>query len=234
MLSIIPGPVSFPCKGCNVTFDKKSKLSFHKPCCSENVNIQNANAIENVETDDPNSTKDVFLPEEAVREEPLPVSNCQLIIQDDFHNESLNTSNSETKEDQSVFFGGTGFKMPDNFDLPDEIIQEQLPTGRTSTPIRYADHGDKEKRKEEKHKEEKRKETSSKTSSSKVSQPIPTSSRQSSIEEKTSKGLQIFEISPNTLSMLSIFDREIHLEVTYASSKIRQGRINFVKFISIS
>ena len=101
MLSIIPGPVSFPCKGCNVTFDKKSKLSFHKPCCSENVNTQNANAIENVETDDPNSTKDVFLPEEAVREEPLPVSNCQLIIQDDFHNESLNTSNSETKEDQS-------------------------------------------------------------------------------------------------------------------------------------
>ena len=196
-------------------------MSFHTPCCSKNVNTQNIIAVDNVETDDPNSTKEHFVHEEVVPKEPIPVSNCQLIIQDDFHNESLN--NSETKEDQSVFFGGTGFKMPDNFDLPDEIIQEQLPTGRTSTPIRYADHGDKEKRKEEKHKEEKRKETSSKTSSSKVSQPIPTSSRQSSIEEKTSKGLKIFEISANTQSKLSIFDREINLEVTYTSGKIRRG-----------
>lgn len=34
---------------------------------------------------------------------------------------------------------GSGFQMPDNFDLPDEIIQEQLPAARyTSTPIHYA------------------------------------------------------------------------------------------------
>merc|ERR1712228_304561 len=33
----------------------------------------------------------------------------------------------------------SGFRMPDNFDLPDEIIQEQLPTAKyTSTPIRYS------------------------------------------------------------------------------------------------
>ena len=37
------------------------------------------------------------------------------------------------------YLGGTGFQMPDNFDLPDEIIQGQLPMARyTSTPIRYA------------------------------------------------------------------------------------------------
>ena len=195
---MISGPGSFTCTACNVTFDKKSKLSFHKPCCSENVNTQNVVPVDNVETD-PNSTKEHFLPVEVVPKEPLPVSNGQLIIQDDFHNESLNTS-TETMEDQSVFFGGTGFKMPDNFDLPDEIIQEQLPTGRTSTPIRYADPGDKEKQKEEKCKE-----ATSKISTAKVSQSIPTSSRQSSNEEKSSKGLNLSIIFANAFFSFRIF-----------------------------
>ena len=52
------------------------------------------------------------------------------IVQDDFVKDD---------GDKCLVGGGEGFKMPDNFDLPDEIIQEQLPAARfTSTPIRYA------------------------------------------------------------------------------------------------
>ena len=57
-------------------------------------------------------------------------------MEDDFHHEPTTTT-STTNEEQ--YLGGTSFQMPDNFDLPDEIIQEQLPKARyTSTPIRYA------------------------------------------------------------------------------------------------
>ena len=55
------------------------------------------------------------------------------------------TSSSASKvvsgkgEDKCLGGEGSGFRMPDNFDLPDEIIQGQFPAARfTSTPIRYA------------------------------------------------------------------------------------------------
>ena len=45
----------------------------------------------------------------------------------------------DDSQQEEKFLSGTGLQMPDNFDLPDEIIQEQLLTARcTSTPIRYA------------------------------------------------------------------------------------------------
>ena len=61
-------------------------------------------------------------------------------MEDDFHHEPTTTTTTTTNEEQ--YLGGTSFQMPDNFDLPDEIIQEQLPKARyTSTPIRYAKVG---------------------------------------------------------------------------------------------
>ena len=52
------------------------------------------------------------------------------MVEDDFHQES----GPATEEN---YLGGSGFQMPDNFDLPDEIIHGQRPKC-TSTPIRYA------------------------------------------------------------------------------------------------
>ena len=62
-------------------------------------------------------------------------------VQDDFvaEEEESDNEDAKVKEPEDTFLGGSGFQMPDNFDLPDEIIQEQLPAARfTSTPIRYA------------------------------------------------------------------------------------------------
>ena len=79
---------------------------------------------------------------------PMPSSPAQDFLRDDFLDESVpataEPSSSKNNANQNVFEDGTTpFKMPDNFDLPDEIIQEQLPSARsftTSTPIRgYAD-----------------------------------------------------------------------------------------------
>ena len=64
-----------------------------------------------------------------------PAKNKDFIVEDDFHQESTTITEEQ-------YLGGSSFQMPDNFDLPDEIIQEQLPKARyTSTPIRYAKVG---------------------------------------------------------------------------------------------
>jgi hypothetical protein len=79
------------------------------------------------------------------------------IVQDDFvkDNEVHEKSNDVVVNDKNEkdIFGASsssGFQMPANFDLPDEIIQEQLPAAKfTSTPIRYGGSGIVEKDKTE-------------------------------------------------------------------------------------
>ena len=78
--------------------------------------------------------------------DPSPVKD---FLRDNFLDEHVpfataEPSSTKISVNQNVLEDGTTpFKMPDNFDLPDEIIQEQLPSARsftTSTPIRgYAD-----------------------------------------------------------------------------------------------
>ena len=91
--------------------------------------------------------------------QPEPVINRAEMVQDDFVQEDelmqdtihdQNTVADVDKNEKSSFAAGcssTGFQMPANFDLPDEIIQEQLPAAKyTSTPIRYAGSGSGEKK----------------------------------------------------------------------------------------
>ena len=79
--------------------------------------------------------------------QPKPVIE-KAIVQDDFvrNNDIHVKSNDATVNSQADIFGAScssSFRMPDNFDLPDEIIQEQLPAAKfyTSTPIRYGGTG---------------------------------------------------------------------------------------------
>ena len=83
--------------------------------------------------------------------QPKPVIE-KAIVQDDFvrNNDIHVKSNDATVNSQADIFGAScssSFRMPDNFDLPDEIIQEQLPAAKfyTSTPIRYGGTGITEK-----------------------------------------------------------------------------------------
>ena len=107
------------CTLCSASFDKASKLVFHQEQCNQSAKMRI------IPPESPPSLK------ESTAE--ASTKNKDFLLEDDFHHESTTAATEEK------FLGGTGFQMPDNFDLPDEIIQGQLPTARcTSTPIRYA------------------------------------------------------------------------------------------------
>ena len=104
----------YNCTNCIASFDKASKLVFHQEQCNKIP----------LPCESPNH-------KESAAE--VSTKNQDFVVEDDFHHEPTTTTNEEQ------YLGGTSFQMPDNFDLPDEIIQEQLPKARyTSTPIRYA------------------------------------------------------------------------------------------------
>jgi len=106
----------YNCTNCIASFDKASKLVFHQEQCNKIP----------LPCESPNH-------KESAAE--VSTKNQDFVVEDDFHHEP--TTTTTTNEEQ--YLGGTSFQMPDNFDLPDEIIQEQLPKARyTSTPIRYA------------------------------------------------------------------------------------------------
>ena len=110
----------YNCTNCIASFDKASKLVFHQEQCNKIP----------LPCESPNH-------KESAAE--VSTKNQDFVVEDDFHHEPTTTT-STTNEEQ--YLGGTSFQMPDNFDLPDEIIQEQLPKARyTSTPIRYAKVG---------------------------------------------------------------------------------------------
>lgn len=103
------------CNGCSASFDKHSKLIFHLQHCE---NTEAAPEVNDSQNEKPNNAEVEKLPENVPDE----------IVSDEI-----------VKNELDPCLGGSGFQMPDNFDLPDEIIQEQLPAARfTSTPIRYA------------------------------------------------------------------------------------------------
>jgi len=106
----------YNCSLCIASFDKASKLIFHQEQCNKSFKMP-------VPYESPSHK------ESAVE---APAKNKDFIVEDDFHQESTTITEEQ-------YLGGSSFQMPDNFDLPDEIIQEQLPKARyTSTPIRYA------------------------------------------------------------------------------------------------
>ena len=110
----------YNCTNCIASFDKASKLVFHQEQCDKIP----------LPCESPNH-------KESATE--VSTKNQDFVVEDDFHHEPTTTTTT-TNEEQ--YLGGTSFQMPDNFDLPDEIIQEQLPKARyTSTPIRYAKVG---------------------------------------------------------------------------------------------
>ena len=106
----------YNCTNCIASFDKASKLVFHQEQCNKIP----------LPCESPNH-------KESAAE--VSTKNQDFVVEDDFHHEPTTTNEEQ-------YLGGTSFQMPDNFDLPDEIIQEQLPKARyTSTPIRYAKVG---------------------------------------------------------------------------------------------
>ena len=74
--------------------------------------------------------------------QPEPVINRAEMVQDDFVQEdelmqdTINDQNTDGNVDKNEKYSfaaessSTGFQMPANFDLPDEIIQEQLPAAK--------------------------------------------------------------------------------------------------------
>ena len=107
----------YNCTNCIASFDKASKLVFHQEQCNKIP----------LPCESPNH-------KESAAE--VSTKNQDFVVEDDFHHEPTTTTSTPNEEQ---YLGGTSFQMPDNFDLPDEIIQEQLPKARyTSTPIRYA------------------------------------------------------------------------------------------------
>ena len=76
--------------------------------------------------------------------QPEPVINRAEMVQDDFVQEdelmqdTINDQNTVGDVDKNEKYSfaaessSTGFQMPANFDLPDEIIQEQLPAAKVS------------------------------------------------------------------------------------------------------
>ena len=79
--------------------------------------------------------------------QPEPVINRAEMVQDDFVQEdelmqnTINDQNTVGDVDKNEKYSfaaessSTGFQMPANFDLPDEIIQEQLPAAKV--PLIY-------------------------------------------------------------------------------------------------
>ena len=92
------------------------------------------------------SEKNLVLNHEEKVQQSAPVINTA-IVQDDFVKDGDEVNDDLVDNDENVNMKTecgfiSGFQMPDNFDLPDEIIQEQLPAAKyTSTPIRYSGSG---------------------------------------------------------------------------------------------
>ena len=128
------GTETYPCLECNSTFNKSSKLAFHKTCCPKTLLVPNANpSIQS------SSEKKSSAPQ-SLQDQEISKNKKSSIVVINHESPPASTSEFNGKDDPNLSGGGIGFKMPDNFDLPDEIIQEQLPAARwTSTPIRYAD-----------------------------------------------------------------------------------------------
>jgi hypothetical protein len=80
--------------------------------------------------------------EKKICPQPEPVINRAEMVQDDFVQEdelmqdTINDQNTVGEVDKNEKYSyaaessSTGFQMPANFDLPDEIIQEQLPAAK--------------------------------------------------------------------------------------------------------
>ena len=127
------GTETYPCLECNRNFKKSSKLAFHKTCCPKTLLVPNANpSIQS------SSEKKSSAPQ-SLQDQEISKNKKSSIVVINHESPPASTSEFNGKDDPNLSGGGIGFKMPDNFDLPDEIIQEQLPAARwTSTPIRYA------------------------------------------------------------------------------------------------
>ena len=164
-LFFLSDSIKISCPGCHTTFNKNSKLTFHRSYCNQNTEGTTVDFDETTRLDEvPRSNLKPKVPENqeklindqdpgncTITTVPIPSSPAQNFLRDDFLDENVpfaaatpEPSSSKNNANQNVFEDGTTpFKMPDNFDLPDEIIQEQLPSARsfiTSTPIRgYAD-----------------------------------------------------------------------------------------------
>jgi len=153
--AVISGSDKFSCDGCQAPFDKASKLIFHQNHCSKappsEIKVLSINEVV--------KTNLVSTNEKKTCPQPEPVINRAEMVQDDFLQEDelmqdtihdQNTVGDVDKNEKYSFAAGcssSGFQMPANFDLPDEIIQEQLPAAKyTSTPIRYAGSGSGEKK----------------------------------------------------------------------------------------
>merc|ERR1711962_1588012 len=146
--TVVPGFGKFSCVDCPATFDKAPKLIFHQQHCGK-IPLSNVKAPVS-STDSKESSvaeKSDFTTIKQGTFQPKPVIE-KAIVQDDFvrNNDIHEKSNDATVNSQADIFGAScssSFRMPDNFDLPDEIIQEQLPAAKfyTSTPIRYGGTG---------------------------------------------------------------------------------------------
>jgi len=153
--AVISGSDKFSCDGCQAPFDKASKLIFHQNHCSKAPPSE----IKVLSTNEVVKTNLVSTNEKKTCPQPEPVINRAEMVQDDFVQEdelmqdTINDQNAVGDVDKNEKYSfaaessSTGFQMPANFDLPDEIIQEQLPAAKyTSTPIRYAGSGSGEKK----------------------------------------------------------------------------------------
>merc|ERR1711962_1992477 len=146
--TVVPGFGKFSCVDCPATFDKAPKLIFHQQHCGK-IPPSNVKApVSSTDSKESNvAEKSDFTTIKQGTFQPKPVIE-KAIVQDDFvrNNDIHEKSNDATVKSQADIFGAScssSFRMPDNFDLPDEIIQEQLPASKfyTSTPIRYGGTG---------------------------------------------------------------------------------------------
>ena len=139
----IPGSDKFSCEGCQAPFDKASKLIFHQNHCSKAPPSE----IKVLSTNEVVKTNLVSTNEKKTCPQPEPVINRAEMVQDDFVQEdelmqdTINDQNTVGDVDKNEKYSfaaessSTGFQMPANFDLPDEIIQEQLPAAKV--PLIY-------------------------------------------------------------------------------------------------
>jgi len=156
--TVVSGSGKYSCVDCQATFDKAPKLIFHHQHCGKPPIIDVKVAVSSTDNNEGNVTEKND--SSAIKQntlQPKPVIE-EAIVQDDFvkdnevHEESNDVVvNDTTEKDIFGASSSSGFQMPANFDLPDEIIQEQLPAAKfiTSTPIRYGGSGIVEKDKME-------------------------------------------------------------------------------------
>jgi len=147
--TVVTGSGKYSCVDCGATFDKAPKLIFHQQHCWKTPPSDGKMPVSSTYISEGNVTEkrdfsvhkqNNFQPPKSVIEEAT--------VQDGLVNDNevrQNSTDVVNEKNHTEIFGAsnsTGFRMPDNFDLPDEIIQEQLPAAKyTSTPIRYGGSG---------------------------------------------------------------------------------------------